>query len=511
MRSLLFCLCFILQINVYSQSSDNPYDSEEGTSEGMTKVKYKGKYGFLNEKRQEVIAVQYLSADDFKNGLAKVSLNKKEYGYIDKQGKIIIPLKYEAFKYGFLNGYTPAQLQGKWGMITDKGKIIIPHQYDFLDHFKGGLAVAGKGGVDAMLFGYLDERGNEVIPFKFTKASLFSGDLASVQYEGKYGFIDKKGNVKIPFQYEQTGSFSDGLAAVAVNKKWGFIDNRNNMILKPVYEKAYSYNNGEAEVKLNGQSFYINKAGERLKKGKWLMLFTKGLKLGEQYWFRGDKLDSDGLYSKYQQGFRYTHQALNLHEKEIFVIMSKGVSYSQRGLYNYNAYDKMWKDMEEYVSSRNNVTSVAYGHGKWSWIGSNLGAGKSEVVFSNRNFPEADIEKQYKEKKFITSMAYGEDRWVIGMRKENYDDQKIVNFDFEMWDNEEVEKYLKNGYAITDLVKKEDVYTIVFTKGTGIKEQLLLWQDEIPVREIKSYWDKGWKSYKTFYVTRESLIDIFDF
>ena len=50
------------------------------------------------------------------------------------------------------------------------------------------------------------------------------------------------------------------------------------------------------------------------------------------------------------------------------------------------------------------------------------------------------------------------------------------------------------------------MYSVVFTKGTGIKEQLLVWSDELPLRELKSYWDKGYKSYKNFYITRSVII-----
>jgi translation initiation factor 6 (eIF-6) len=55
----------------------------------------------------------------------------------------------------------------------------------------------------------------------------FREGLAGVEINGKYGFIDTKGNLVIPPVYDDAWHFSEGLARVEINGKWGYIDKRN--------------------------------------------------------------------------------------------------------------------------------------------------------------------------------------------------------------------------------------------------------------------------------------------
>ena len=54
-----------------------------------------GKWGFINEKGEEIISYKYDHALDFQEGLAAVKMGSK-YGYINMSGAIVIPLKYDA-------------------------------------------------------------------------------------------------------------------------------------------------------------------------------------------------------------------------------------------------------------------------------------------------------------------------------------------------------------------------------------------------------------------------------
>ena len=86
----------------------------------------------------------------------------------------------------------------------------------------------------------------------------FHDGLAAVMREDrngdvKWGFIDKKGNVVIPFVYEGAGAFSEGLAAVRRedrNGDWksGFIDKKGNEVIPFVYNEAYVFSEGLALV-----------------------------------------------------------------------------------------------------------------------------------------------------------------------------------------------------------------------------------------------------------------------
>ncbi len=82
----------------------------------------------------------------------------------------------------------------------------------------------------------------------------------------KWGFVDKVGNIVVSPKYDEVGSFSEGLALVGQNNKWGFIDKTGKVVIPLKYEDADNFHDGIAGVldASTGETFYINKQGERL-------------------------------------------------------------------------------------------------------------------------------------------------------------------------------------------------------------------------------------------------------
>ena len=67
-------------------------------------------------------------------------------------------------------------LDGKWGFIDETGREICPYKYDWVhDFFKGFAQVRLNG-----KWGYIDETGREVVPCKYNWVddlpNLLSGD-----------------------------------------------------------------------------------------------------------------------------------------------------------------------------------------------------------------------------------------------------------------------------------------------------------------------------------------------
>jgi hypothetical protein len=501
MQMKFLILAIVFTQHIAAQTSDNPYDAQYPSSEGLHRVKYNNMFGFINEKGREVIALKFAAADDFRNGFAEVSMDGKRFGYIDPGGRTVLPLEYHALLYGFQDGYTPAKKDGKWGMVNVKGKTIVPHRYDYLYYFSDGLALVRKDDANGTRYGFVNDKGIETIPLIYEDASVFEDGLAAVSSNGKYGFIDVKGNIVIPFQYESAKGFSHGRAAVKLNGYWGFIDKGNKLSIPAIYSEVRPFTSEEAEVCKGTDCFYINTDGKKLKPGRWLLLFTKGQKAGEQYWYRNDVF-SDLLPKKYQEGFRFYDVMQNQHEKEIFVVMAKpGVGW-QSGLHHKYSTKAAWDRIKELSNEQRSITSIAYGMNKWTFVASEVKGRSAETVIKDGQYPAKAIAQARKQGKSITSLAYGDGTWFVVMRTEPYGDQIVKEYEYDRWNQADVNQFFKNGYAITDMVKVDATYTVVFTKGTGIKEQLLLWNDELPLREIKSYWDKGYKSYKSFYLPR---------
>ena len=87
----------------------------------------------------------------------------------------------------------------KYGLADTTGTILIKPIYENLTYFsKNGLAVAKRNGK----YGYINNKGDIIIDFKYEDARGFKYDLAPVKINGKWGFIDESGNFKIKPKYE---------------------------------------------------------------------------------------------------------------------------------------------------------------------------------------------------------------------------------------------------------------------------------------------------------------------
>jgi hypothetical protein len=82
----------------------------------------------------------------------------------------------------------PYRKGDKWGYIDKQGEIVIPIQYDDAGFFSEGLARVRVNGK----YGFIDTKGNMVIPAVYDEAYGFSEGLAQVKINGKWRYIDKR-------------------------------------------------------------------------------------------------------------------------------------------------------------------------------------------------------------------------------------------------------------------------------------------------------------------------------
>ena len=148
---------------------------------------------------------KYDNVDYFSEGLAKVKLNG-QYGFVDQQGNVVIPLKYD-MAGGFHGGLARVQLKRKYGFIDQQGNVVVPLKYDYAGNFHEGLA-----SVSGLVSRPWPERTEGVTHITY----------------GKSGFIDKEGKQVIPLIYDDAGGFEEGLAKVELDDKVGFIDKEGN-------------------------------------------------------------------------------------------------------------------------------------------------------------------------------------------------------------------------------------------------------------------------------------------
>ncbi|MDR3158645.1 MAG: WG repeat-containing protein [Zoogloeaceae bacterium] len=132
------------------------------------------------------IAPRYESAWDFAdNGLAAVAANGK-WGYVDEQGREVVPLRYDTVANFFFGDLAPVEADGKWGYVDAQGKEIVPPRHDGAGHFRRGMANVMKG----EKWGYIDKKGEEVIPICFERIQeLNANGLTAAKKDGKWGFV----------------------------------------------------------------------------------------------------------------------------------------------------------------------------------------------------------------------------------------------------------------------------------------------------------------------------------
>lgn len=165
-----------------------------------------------------------------------------------------------------------AFLERKYLKIIPQNQIEIS-SYNVLDYqYKQNSFILDKDlnpvKNDDNKYGYMDNEGNLIIPYKYDRAFDFSEGLALV-YSIKnridyYGYIDEQGNEVIPLQYEFGESFSQGLALVRQNRKFGFVDNRGEIVIPFKFDDADSFENGKARVKIKNRQIFIDKSGNEI-------------------------------------------------------------------------------------------------------------------------------------------------------------------------------------------------------------------------------------------------------
>lgn len=301
--------------------------------EGRCKVYKDGKGGFINSKGKEVITCQFDYVHDFSEGMAAFEKNGK-WGFIDRKGNEIIPAKYNKVD-DFSEGMAAFQKEeyGNWGFIDKKGNEIVADKYNDVSAFKQGLAVVAvieeyDGWFDSKLYGYINDKGEEVIKPQYTKAQDFSVDgLAAITTKDKksnHSYINTKGEIVLS-GYDANGDFSEGFAWVKKNnkkmvintkgdevftindkmyfeykakfcdglipvvkvvdtkrvkkevwgrtyetdediEKYGYLNTKGETAIEFNFDDAENFSNGKAKVEEDGSRFYINTKGEKIQK-----------------------------------------------------------------------------------------------------------------------------------------------------------------------------------------------------------------------------------------------------
>ncbi len=252
---------------------------------------YENKYSFINSKGEIKIKTNYDSIQSFENGFAVFEINDK-YGLIDKDGKEVLPAKYENITIE--EDCFIVQKEDLSGVLDAKFKSIIDYKFDTISKIETAFLVSLCDEDYNTKYGLFDIKGNEIVPVEYDCIN-FQKNYFIVENDYKYGLINILGKIIIPVKYDEvvvennfikalkkdkihlfdfTGNpngdlkfdriddFSNGFALVGIKDKYGFINDLGQLKIPAIYNGAFDFANGIADVANNGKWGFINTNGE---------------------------------------------------------------------------------------------------------------------------------------------------------------------------------------------------------------------------------------------------------
>ncbi len=182
------------------------------------------------------IATQAYFCFPFSEGLAVVRVNPKQEIVINSANSTISKKTYQPlFADDRLcrEGLLPIQLNDLQGFIDQRGEEVIPPLYDEVRHFSEGLAPVRMGNV----WGVINKKGRLVVPFLYDLIEDFSEGKAVVEQKGAFGVIDKEGKVLAKPQYDRIEKYQEGMAKVEFEGCVGFLNSEGQLAVPIQYKK----------------------------------------------------------------------------------------------------------------------------------------------------------------------------------------------------------------------------------------------------------------------------------
>lgn len=222
-----------------------------------------GKCGVIDREGKWVVAPTFSKIRKFDKGFA-ITQKAGKQGVIDIDGHVIIDNIYDRVSPDY--DYFVVELNKKKGIADKNGKVILPPKYEYCSLRKEGfICIKNKKG-----YGLADLTGKVVIKPSLNSIPNFDGnDYARVEVDGKYGWINRKGTFLTEQLFDDARDFSEGMAAVKSGKLWGFIDENGNLVIEPQFDVVSQFKNGISTVGISGHWGLISKNGEWITEPKF--------------------------------------------------------------------------------------------------------------------------------------------------------------------------------------------------------------------------------------------------
>lgn len=265
----IIILCATIVFVYYHNEISNRNGDIKQASKGELFLAYKmqgavKKWGYINIEGKFIIPPKYDKAKVFmSNGLADVGLNYKE-GLINKSGNLIVPFVYDQIQ-DYHDGIAVAHNSNIYYGINEKGKVVFKILSSSVSDFSCGLAVFDKSLEmnDASVYGYIDEKGKIVIKPQFKTAGNFNNGKAIVKLNnGKCALIDSSGRFLNKYNYDWLYDLDNNTIVFLNQNKYGLMSTSGKILINAKYDKYLDFGDGFAAVEFDSKYGLIDKNGD---------------------------------------------------------------------------------------------------------------------------------------------------------------------------------------------------------------------------------------------------------
>ena len=211
---------------------------EGSVRNNLLPVKYGNTYGYIDRSGKVVVPLVYRRVGCYEGGVAVVADTNGNWGYIDNAGKFVTKPVY-SYAATYSEGVAWVVPHNGCPTLIDKNgvqQLVLPDAQS-AEMYSEGMAAYSTLTEDGELWGFVDKKGKVVLPPQYSAVSYFSDGLCAVMNSsGKWGYVDKKGDLKIPYLFDNANPFVGGKAKVAAGGKYGVIDKKGSYLLSPKYE-----------------------------------------------------------------------------------------------------------------------------------------------------------------------------------------------------------------------------------------------------------------------------------
>lgn len=148
-----------------------------------------GLFGYADMFNRTVIEARFIHAENFAEGRAVVA-TESGFGLIDKQGRMILEPIFGDVTWSAQYNIAIVRADDGWAVYDSLGERLTRRPYEWLGNCSDRRIAARAGG----RWGYLDTRGNEVIPFLYDDAFEYDNGRARVIRDGAMLTIDLSGS-----------------------------------------------------------------------------------------------------------------------------------------------------------------------------------------------------------------------------------------------------------------------------------------------------------------------------